>query len=105
MRRDEGVIFAWCLLGNHYHLVIRQGPVPLSRTMKSLQEGVTRARNLRDRIYGPLWQGRFKAKEVLDRAGRDRAVWGQGDGVGCRARKIARWGQSLVLAGGGQAHI
>jgi REP element-mobilizing transposase RayT len=66
IRRDEGSVFAWCLLGNHYHLVVRQGPAPLSRTMKTLQDGVTRARNLRNRIYGPLWQGRFKGKEVPD---------------------------------------
>jgi putative transposase len=65
-RRDGAAVFAWCLLGNHYHLVVRQGPVPLSRTMKALQQGVTRARNLRQRVFGPLWQGRFKAKEVLD---------------------------------------
>jgi len=66
MVRDEAAVLAWCLLGNHYHLVVRQGPVPLSRTMKTLQQGVTRARNFRDRIFGPLWQGRFKAKEVVD---------------------------------------
>ncbi len=66
VERDGGVVFAWCLLGNHYHLVVRQGPVDLSRTMKTIQQKVTRARNLRDRIYGPLWQGRFKAKEVGD---------------------------------------
>ena len=34
--------------------------------MKTLQQKMTRVRNLRDRIYGPLWQGRFKAKEVGD---------------------------------------
>ena len=64
--RDEATSFGWCLLGNHYHLILRQGPVPLSRSLKTLQQGVTRARNLRDRTYGPLWQGRFKAKEVSD---------------------------------------
>jgi hypothetical protein len=32
--------------------------------MKTLQQGVTRARNLRNQTFGPLWQGRFKAKEV-----------------------------------------
>jgi hypothetical protein len=64
--RDEVAVLAWCLLGNHYHLVDRQGPVPLSRPMKTLQQGVTRARNLRWRVFGPLWQGRFKAKEVVD---------------------------------------
>ena len=66
MKRDSQVVLGWCLLGNHYHLVVRQGAVPLSRSMKTLQQGVTRAHNLRDRVYGPLWQGRFKAKEVDD---------------------------------------
>lgn len=66
MRRDEVAVFAWALLGNHFHVVVRQGPVPLSRPMKALQQGVTRVRNLRSRVFGPLWQGRFKAKEVLD---------------------------------------
>ena len=64
--RDEGTSLGWCLLGNHYHLILRQGPVPLSRSLKTLQQGVTRARNLRDRTFGPLWQGRFNAKEVTD---------------------------------------
>lgn len=66
MRRDEVAVFAWALLGNHFHVVVRQGPVPLSRPMKALQQGVTRVRNLRSRVFGPLWQSRFKAKEVLD---------------------------------------
>jgi putative transposase len=66
VNRDGLVILGWCLLGNHFHLVIRQGPVDLSRPMKTLQQGVTRARNLRDRVYGPLWKGRFKAKLVTD---------------------------------------
>ncbi len=66
MKRDSAVVLGWCLLGNHYHLVVRQGAVPLSRSLKTLQQGVTRSHNLRDRIFGPLWQGRFKAKEVDD---------------------------------------
>jgi REP element-mobilizing transposase RayT len=64
--RDEVAVLGWCLLGNHYHMILRQGPVPLSRTMKTIQQGVTRKRNLREGTYGPLWQGRFKAKEVSD---------------------------------------
>jgi len=66
VERDGATVLAWCLLGNHFHIVVRQGPVELSRSMKTLQQGVTRARSLRDRVYGPLWQGRFKAKEVAD---------------------------------------
>jgi REP element-mobilizing transposase RayT len=62
--RDEATSFGWCLLENHYHLILRQGPVSLSRSLKTLQQGVTRTKNLRARTFGPLWQGRFKAKEV-----------------------------------------
>ena len=64
--RDEVVVFGWSLLGNHFHLILKQGPVSLSRSLKTLQQGVTRSRNLRDRTFGPLWQGGFKAKEVSD---------------------------------------
>ncbi len=52
VQRDDLDILAWCLLGNHYHLVVRQGPVDMSRPMKTLQQRLTRIRNLRDRVYG-----------------------------------------------------
>ncbi len=65
-RRDGLVVFAWCLMSNHYHLALRTGAVPLSRSMRSLQQMVTRGFNLRHRVYGPLWQGRYKAKLVED---------------------------------------
>lgn len=63
--QDRVVVLGWSLLSNHYHLILRQGPVPLSRTMKTLQQGVARFRNSRHQTYGPLWQGRFKAKQVV----------------------------------------
>ena len=31
--RDGLTVFAWTLMSNHYHLAVRSGPVPLSRTM------------------------------------------------------------------------
>ena len=65
MRRDEAAVLAWSLLGNH--LVVRQGAAPLSRPMKTLQQRVTRARNVRDRVFGPLWQGRFTASTWVER--------------------------------------
>ena len=64
MLRDECLVFAWVLLPNHFHIAVRQGPVPLSRSMKTLQQGVTRTRNKKDQVSGALWQGRFKTKEV-----------------------------------------
>jgi REP element-mobilizing transposase RayT len=66
VERDEMVVYAWVLMGNHFHQVVRMGAAPLSRSMKTLQQEVTRARNLKAKIYGPLWQGRFKAKRVVD---------------------------------------
>ena len=65
-RRDGLTVFAWCLMGNHYHMAVRTGVVPLSRPMRSLQRRTTRHVNLRRRVYGPLWQDRFRAKLVLD---------------------------------------
>ena len=66
VERDDLVVYAWVLMGNHYHLVVRMGAAPLSRSMKSLQQQVTRSRNRRVKVFGPMWQGRFKAKQVDD---------------------------------------
>ena len=37
-----------------------------ARTIHRCSKRKARFRNLRDRVYGPLWQGRFKAEEVND---------------------------------------
>lgn len=64
--RDRVTVFAWALLPNHYHLALRTGPVALERPMKSLQQRTTRRVNARSRVFGPLWQGRYRAKLVDD---------------------------------------
>lgn len=66
VKRDELLVYAWALMGNHYHLVVRQGAPSLSRSMKTLQQEVTWCRNIRASIDGPLWRGRFRAKRVDD---------------------------------------
>ncbi len=65
-QRDGLVVFAWCLMSNHYHLALRSGAVPIHRSMKSIQQSVTRSFNARHRVFGPLWQGRYRAKLVED---------------------------------------
>jgi len=64
--RDELTIFAWCLMSNHYHLALRTNRVPLERPMRSLQWRVTRGVNASRRVFGPLWQGRYRAKLVSE---------------------------------------
>jgi putative transposase len=66
VERDGLTVIAWTVMSNHYHLAVRTGVVSLDRPMRSLQQRVTRGINLRRRVYGPLWQGRYKAKLVKD---------------------------------------
>ena len=72
--RDGLTVFAWCLMSNHYHLAVRTGPVSLDRPMRSLQQRVTRRVNARRKVYGPLWQGRYRARLVEDQRYLDRLV-------------------------------
>ena len=64
--RDGLTVYAWCLMSNHYHLALRTGEITLDRSMRSLQQGVTRGVNVRRKVFGPLCQGRYRAKLVED---------------------------------------
>lgn len=59
-------LFAWCLMGNHYHLVIQSRAQPLWRSMARIQCRVARGYNHRHRLLGRLWQSRYKARLVRD---------------------------------------
>jgi REP element-mobilizing transposase RayT len=61
---DGWTIFAWCLMGNHYHLVLRSGQVDLWRSMARLQGTIARGHNRRHRYLGRLWQSRYKARVI-----------------------------------------
>ncbi len=61
---DGWSIFAWCLLGNHYHLVVKTGGVDLWRSMARLQGRFSRAYNRRHSYLGRLWQSRYRARVV-----------------------------------------
>jgi len=64
--RDGLTILAWCLMSNHYHVAVRTGAVPLSRTMGFVQARFGQDYNRRTGAVGPLWQSRFKARLVRD---------------------------------------
>ena len=62
--RDDLRIYAWTLMPNHYHLALRAGPVPLSRTLGYVQARFGQGYNRRHGSSGPRWQSRYKAKLV-----------------------------------------
>ncbi len=54
-------VYAWALLANHAHLLVRTGTRPLARTMRSLLTGYAGAFNRRHRRSGHLFQNRYKS--------------------------------------------
>ena len=64
---EEGVerfhvrIPAFCLMGNHAHLVVQVAEIPLSRLIRNVSFRYTRYRNAKERRTGHLFQGRYKA--------------------------------------------
>ena len=55
------VCHAYCLMSNHYHLLIETPDANLSKGMRQLNGVYTQASNRRHRREGHLFQGRFKA--------------------------------------------
>lgn len=53
--------YAWCLMDNHYHLLIQTPDSNLSKGMRQLNGIYTQASNRRHQRAGHLFQGRFKA--------------------------------------------
>ncbi len=54
-------VYAWALLPNHAHLLVRTGRHPLPRSMRSLLTGYAGAFNRRHRSRGHLFQNRYKS--------------------------------------------
>jgi REP element-mobilizing transposase RayT len=55
------VCHAWCLMDNHYHLLIQTPDGNLSKGMRQLHGVYTQASDRRHRCVGHLIQGHFKA--------------------------------------------
>ncbi|KZX58593.1 addiction module toxin RelE [Halioglobus sp. HI00S01] len=54
-------VFAYCLMGNHYHLLVRTPDANLSRGMRHLNGVFTQATNRRHERVGHVFQGRYKS--------------------------------------------
>ena len=58
--------FAWVLMSNHFHLVVRTGEVPVGRVMARVGTGYAMYFNGRYGRVGHLVQNRFKSRLVRD---------------------------------------
>jgi REP element-mobilizing transposase RayT len=57
-------VHAYCLMDNHFHLLVRSATGELSSLMQQLGSNYARAFNIRHRYDGPLFRGRFHSKIV-----------------------------------------
>jgi putative transposase len=61
LQRFDAMAWAYCLMGNHYHLVLHTREANLSRLMRQINGVYTQTFNRRHGLTGHLFQGRFKA--------------------------------------------
>lgn len=64
--RNGAVVHAWCLMRNHYHLLLETPQGNLSDAMKWFQGTFTQRYNARHKLWGHLFHGRYKAKLIDD---------------------------------------
>ncbi len=73
-KRDGLVIYAWAILPTHFHILLRTVERPLWRSMASLASQYSRWLNRREKVRGPAWQSRYKAKLVEEQRYFDQLV-------------------------------
>ena len=61
MDRFDATVLAYCLMGNHFHLVLHTREANLSRLMRHVNGVYTQHFNRRHNLAGHVFQGRFKA--------------------------------------------
>lgn len=53
--------FAWALVPNHAHLLLRTGTIPIATIMRRLLTGYAVSFNRKDKRHGQLFQNRYKS--------------------------------------------
>lgn len=64
--QSEANVFGWCLMGNHVHLLLREGIEELSLTMKRIGVSYAWYYNSKYNTTGHLFQDRFRSENVED---------------------------------------
>lgn len=62
----EFEIYSYCLMSNHYHLLLKTTKLNLSALMQKINARYSIYFNKKYNRVGPLWQGRFKTWYVYD---------------------------------------
>lgn len=62
--KSEFDLYAWCLMGNHVHLLIREGAEPIEKIFKRLGVSYVRYYNKKYNLRGHLFQDRFRSEAV-----------------------------------------
>ncbi len=65
-KKFEVIIHAYCLMSNHYHLLLETPKANLSKFMQYLGACYTQRYNKFMETDGPIFRGRFKSKIVED---------------------------------------
>ncbi|NHM16501.1 transposase [Eggerthellaceae bacterium zg-887] len=65
---STGSILAWCLMGNHFHLLVKMEMKELSSFMKRLEVAYAQHFNRRHDRPGCLFQGRFGSEPIANEA-------------------------------------
>lgn len=60
-REQAWVVYAWVLMPNHFHLLVRTGKQPLAWSMRRLMTGYVVNFNRRHQRHGLLFQNRYKS--------------------------------------------
>ncbi|WP_261131500.1 REP-associated tyrosine transposase [Bacillus sp. Marseille-Q3570] len=63
-RTKEISVYAWCLMDNHVHLLLKEGIEDISITMKRIGVSFVRYYNWKYQTTGHLFQDRFKSENV-----------------------------------------
>lgn len=65
VKKKAGIsVYAWCLMRNHIHLLVREGNESLSITMKRLGVSYVGFYNWKYQTMGHLFQDSFKSEKV-----------------------------------------
>ena len=67
-RKSMFQLFAYCLMRNHVHLLLKAGIEPLETTFKRIEVSYVYYYNGKYQLRGPLFQGRYRSEQVEDDA-------------------------------------